>query len=122
MSGMEESRQSWIEVCFPNPDDPDDAVWHDKLSFLEVGNGDQLAINMKKDESPFVTYLSHELDEMHGWRLGPDFIDFVNKWSLLGCSGPEDWQFAPFVTDRISGIDPESENARLWRSWFGLEI
>ncbi len=70
---------------------------------------------------PFVAYMAHELDYMHGYKLGYDFTDFMDRRSLLGCPGPEHVQFLSFFDNYAGGIDPEGENARLWRSWFGLD-
>jgi hypothetical protein len=69
-----------------------------------------------------VTYLSHDGDEFHGRHLGQDFIDFVDRWSLLGCPGNESWQLEPFVAVPGGGIDPTCANAREWRRWFGLRL
>ncbi len=110
----------WIERVFPDPEDPYDRIWHGKLSFQDVPNGDQLTLDLGGGSDPSVVYLSHEGDVSLGMRLGRDFIDFVDRWSLLGCVGPEDWQLENFVAP-TGGLDPDSENGRLWRRWFGLE-
>jgi len=90
MAQAEEMRRGWIETNFPDPDHPEEAVWHGKPSFMEVGNGDQLAINSNEGETSFVTYLSHELDSMHGYRLGDDFVMILstNEESSSGSGHP----------------------------------
>src|SRR5262245_41924230 len=30
------SRREWVQTCFPDPDSPYDAVWHNKLAVIEV--------------------------------------------------------------------------------------
>ncbi len=119
---LEENRRGWIDVVFPNIDDPYDRVWHNKLTFLAVANGDMLALDLSAAPECPVIYLSHECDEAHGYILGDNFIDFIDRWSLLGCPGSEDWQLTPFISSPTSGIDPNCENARKWREWFGLHI
>ncbi len=119
---IEESRRSWVKAVFSNPDDPYDKVWHDKLAFLEVGNGDQLALELSSAEESPVVYLSHEGDVSNGYHFGRNFIDFIDSWSLVGCVGAEDWQMENFIHSPTSGIVPDAENARTWRRWFGLEF
>ena len=113
--------REWVET-FPNVEDPYDNVWHHKFAFADVPNGDQLAFDLKFMLDPPVVYLSHDDGEGHGYRLGNDFIDFMERWSLLGCPGNEDWQMMPFLPDATSGLDVYGENARMWREWFGLDF
>lgn len=121
--GMEESRKDWIRECFPNPDDEYDRVWHNKLAFMRVDNGDLIALDMEEcpEHSP-VVYLSHDDGEGHGCVLGQDFMDFIDKWTLIGCPGLEDWQMIPFVDTQTNGINPESKNALEWRRLIGLKL
>ncbi|GGG70387.1 SMI1/KNR4 family protein [Paenibacillus radicis (ex Gao et al. 2016)] len=114
---IEEARKGWVREVFPDPNDLYDAVWHNKLAFMEVGNGDYIAFDLAIAEDPPIVYLSHDDGEGHGFLLGSNFLDFFNKWTQIGCVGCEDWQLLPFIKDSKSGIDPLSENAVLWRSW-----
>ncbi|WP_042161475.1 SMI1/KNR4 family protein [Paenibacillus gorillae] len=116
---IEEARRGWVTEVFPDPNDPYDSVWHNKLAFMEVGNGDYLAFDLAFAEDSPIIYLSHDDGEGHGFLIGNNFIDFFNKWTQIGCVGCEDWQLLPFIKDSKSGIDPLSENAVLWRSWLG---
>ena len=50
-------KNSWIENVFPNANDPYDAVWHNKLAFYEVGNGDYLAVDLSPDHYEEIVYL-----------------------------------------------------------------
>lgn len=118
---LEKERQDWVENCFPNVDDPYDSVWHNKLAFLPVGNGDMLAIDLLVQEGP-VVYLSHEDGDLHGTVLGNDFSDFIDRWSLIGFVGAEDWQLENFLHSETNGLDPYGENAKAWREWFGLHF
>ena len=118
----EKRRQSWASSCCPNPDDAHDRVWYDKLPFLPVPNGDFLAVDLATGDRSPVVYLSHEDGEGHGFELGADFVDFVNKWSRIGCPGAEDWQWLPFTSDARSLLDPDCANARQWREWFGMQL
>ena len=87
---IDKGRKGWVENCFSNENDDYDRVWHNKLAFLEVGNGDCLAFDLDYSPDSPIVYLSHDVGEGHGYRLGDNFVDFIDKWSLLGCPGAED--------------------------------
>lgn len=118
---LEQERQGWVRNCFPDPNDSYDRIWHNKLAFQDVGNGDMLALDLRVVDSP-VVYLSHEGDDFHGTILAHNFLDFVDRWSLLGFVGAEDWQLEKFVNSPSDGLDPNGDNAKMWREWFGLKI
>ncbi len=114
-----EGHRGWVNECFPRLDDPYDGVWHNKLSIQAVGNGDELAIDLAAPDGP-VVYLSHDEGQGHGYQLGQNFLDFVDRWSKLGCVGAEDWQWLHFVSSPTSGLEPNAPRSLQWRSWFGL--
>jgi len=117
---LEECRKGWVEDCFPNPDDSYDSVWHNKLAFQSIMNGDMLALDLTVlDDSP-VVYLSHDGGDFHGTILGNNFIDFIDRWSLLGFAGAEYWKFEPFIAPSTIGLDPFCKNATRWQKWFNL--
>ncbi len=120
---IDEECQGWVNDCFPDPDNEYDRVWHNKLAFMCVGNGDKIAFDLEKyPEYTPVVYLSHDDGEGHGYILGSDFKDFLDKWTLIGCPGTEDWQWIPFVDSSKSGINPNSENAIIWKKLMGLDF
>ena len=112
--------QEWLNVFDIN--NPYDRVWYGKLAFAEVGNGDNIAFDPEHTDDAPVIYLSHDGGKGHGHRLGNNFIDFVERHSLLGCPGFEDWRMMPFLPDGTSGLDVYGDNARKWREWFGLDF
>lgn len=122
LENLEQNRKTWISICFPNPSNPYDAVWHNKLEFLEVGNGDILGIDLSTGSDGPVVYASHDGSDGHGYLLGETFIDFIDRWSRLGCPGSEDWQMLPFLSDSKSYLDPDCHNAQEWRKLFGLDF
>jgi hypothetical protein len=116
---LEQKRNDWIRGVYSDPSDPYSAVYHNKFAFLEVGNDDLLTIDLNSAEGPGVVYLSHEGDtRSHGYRLGKDFQDFVDRWTRLACPGAEDWLWMPFTVTKTSGIDPNGDNAKAWQTWF----
>lgn len=117
---LDQIRRGWIEKCFPDAQNPYDSVWHNAFTFLEVGNGDSLAIDLKSSNDGPVVYLSHDGSDSHGYLLGENFIDFIDRWSQIGCPGSEDWQILPFTKSKTSFIDPSGSEAKLWRRLFGL--
>jgi hypothetical protein len=106
----------WVSEVFPDRDNPYDAVWHGKYPLLRAANDDRIAI----DGEGRVRYLSHDDGWGHGRVLGRDVFDFLEAWTRLGCPGPEDWQWLPFVAPDGEGLDPDGDNGRTWREWFGL--
>jgi len=119
---LEEERQGWITQVFPNRDDPYDRVWHQKLAFMPIQNGDYLTIDLQAGDDGPVVYASHDDGEGHGYAFGANFIDFIDRWTQLGCPGGEDWQILPFVESAISYINPHSTNAANWKGIIDLRI
>lgn len=116
----EENRKSWVEDCFSNPDDDYDKVWHNKLGFMTVPNGDIIAFDLsdpKADKK--VVYLSHDDGEGHGIVLGETFEEYFNNLLLIGGCGNEDWQMLAFI-DKGKGLCANSENADTYRKLIGL--
>ncbi|WP_214796884.1 SMI1/KNR4 family protein [Exiguobacterium sp. s5] len=120
---LEEERKEWVNQVFSNMEDEYDVIWHNKLAFCEVGNGDYFAFDLidGHDDAPIV-YLSHDDGEGHGYRLANNFIEFIESWSRLGFVGSEDERWLPFTTSSTSGILAEGEAAKLFRTWLGLNI
>ncbi|WP_422660593.1 SMI1/KNR4 family protein [Paenibacillus sp. EC2-1] len=119
---LDEERRGWIDHVFPDPEDNYDKVWHQKLAFLEVGNGDYFAFDLSKQTEYPIVYLSHDDGNGHGYTLGHNFIAFIDNWSRIGFAGPEDWQWIPFVLTRESGIVPESDLAHELRDFLDINI
>lgn len=119
---FEDDKKGWIEKVFPNAEDAYDAVWHNKLAFLAVGNGDYIAFDLNGSEDPSVVYLSHDDGEGHGYKIGDNFIDFLDKWSKVAFVGAEDWQWLPFTTNENSGILTDSHAAIEFRTFMKLDI
>ncbi len=115
----EQSRQSWVAECFPNPADVHDAVWHNKFAIHTVANGDCLAI-ADNDEAGAVYYLSHEDGEGHGLQLAPSLFSFFDRWSRLAFAGPEDWLLLPFISIAAGGLDDTGTPAAEWRTALNL--
>ena len=115
LASAENSRKEWINIVFPDYEDPYDRLFHNKLAFYEVGDGDLIALDLEKEGYGNVIYLSHEGDEdAHGFILAHSFSEFLEEWTRLGCVGGEFWQLAPFTNNRNSTLDSHCENAKAW--------
>jgi hypothetical protein len=112
-----ENLQGWIKGCFSDPDDDYDKVWHGKVPFLDVPNGDMIAFGDKTEKGNQVVYLSHEGSDFHGQILGNSFIEFIDKWTQLGCVGTEDWQFEPFYNYSQKELLADSTTLQRWVEW-----
>ena len=115
-----QAKDSWLREVFPNADDPYDAIWHNKLAFFEVGNGDYLSLDLAAETYEQVVYLSHDDGEGHGYVLAENFGDLLRRWVPIACAGGDDWQWLPFTNGKSTMIDPESTNAIIWRGLLGL--
>jgi len=117
-----EDKNGWRDEVFSNKEDPYDVVWHNKLAFHEVGNGDYLAIDLSHPNRQPVVYLSHDDGEGHGIEMAKNFKEFVFLSSRLGCVGAEDWQWLPFTSIDAPYINPDCENAKKYRDALGVNI
>lgn len=72
----EVGRAGWQTECFPDPEDSYDVVWHDKLAFHHVPNGDYLGL----DPEGRVIYLSHDDGEGHGYVMANSFPNLLERW------------------------------------------
>jgi hypothetical protein len=115
-----ESKDGWIKKVFPDIDNEYDKVWHNKFVFQEVGNGDYISIDLEPGNYGKIVYLSHDDGEGHGYIMANSFSELLSNWTKLGCVGGEDWQWLPFYKNQTTGIDPNCENAKLWRNTIGL--
>ncbi|EML6321269.1 MULTISPECIES: SMI1/KNR4 family protein [Bacillus cereus group] len=122
LSEFEKERKDLVDEVFSNLDDEYDVVWHNKLAFCEVGNGDYLAFDMKDDIDAPIIYLSHDDGEGHGYKIANNFIEFIENWSRVAFVGCEDWQWLPFTTSFESGINPDDEPAKKFRTCLELNI
>ena len=116
----EEDRQDWEGEVYPNSDKEYDCVWHNKMSFFQVGNGDYIAIELEPENYGKVVYLSHDGSENHGLYIADNFKEFLMNYAAVGCTGGEDWQWEPFYT-KDKGIDPTCENAQAWHKVLGID-
>lgn len=89
---IDEGKRESIEHVFPNSEDEYDKVWHDKLAFTAVGNGDYVAFDVKSGDEPPVVYLSHADGQGHGYILAHHFMELLDKGSQIAFVGEEDWQ------------------------------
>ena len=115
----EEDRQDWEGEAYPNSDKEYDRVWHNKMSFHQVGNGDYIAIELEPENYGKVVYLSHDGSDNHGLYIADNFKEFLMNYAAVGCTGGDDWQWEPFYS-KSKGIDPTSKNAKTWYKVLGI--
>lgn len=116
---LEEDRNDWISECYPDYNDPYDKIYHNKLAFQKVGNGDFLAIDLEAETYGNIVYLSHDGSELHGYVMANSFTQFLDEYTRLGCVGGEDWQWETFTNNQITTIDSQCDNAKLWLKTIG---
>jgi hypothetical protein len=113
-------RRDWADDVIASWEMPEESVtWENKIAFLTLGNGDFLAVDVSTSGREPVVYLSHDGDEyVHCYVLGSDFDDFLTRWTGVGCPSPDNIE--PFTHDFTKPLDPDCENAVLWRKAVGL--
>ena len=116
----EDDRKGWVKEVYPDYNNEYDRVWHNKMSFHQVGNGDYIAIELDPENYGKVVYLSHDGSENHGLYIASNFKEFLMNYAAIGCIGGEDWQWEPFYTVG-KGIDPTSKNAKTWYKVLGID-
>ena len=116
----EDDRKGWVKEVYPDYNNEYDRVWHNKMSFHQVGNGDYIAIELEPENYGKVVYLSHDGSENHGLYIANNFKEFLMNYAAIGCIGGEDWQWEPFYT-KGKGIDPTCENAKTWYKVLGID-
>ena len=115
----EDDRKGWVKEVYPDYNNEYDRVWHNKMSFHQVGNGDYIAIELEPVNYGKVVYVSHDGSENHGLYIADNFKEFLMNYAAVGCTGGEDWQWEPFYT-KGKGIDPTCENAQAWHKVLGI--
>lgn len=116
----EADRNGWIENVYPDYEDEYDRIYHNKLAFQRVDNGDLIAIELEPEHYGKVVYLSHDGSDNHGRYMGENFKEFLLNYTAIGCTGGEDWQWEDFCTEK--GIDAQSDCAKKWREFLGGDI
>ena len=119
---LNKHKDDLVETFAPDPSDSFDALWHNKFAFASSPGGDIFAISNTGEADQRVAYLSKSDNPGHGYFLADDFKDFLQRFSRLGCPGSEGFQWLPFAKDPDSMLDPESDNAKLWRDAIGLQV
>ncbi|KQL43665.1 hypothetical protein AN963_29940 [Brevibacillus choshinensis] len=107
----------FIKEYHMNTDDPISKVWHNKLIFCDVGKGDFLAFDLTEGPDCPVVYLSRNNIQGHGYLLGKNFIDFMDRWTAIGCLGPDFSQINRFISSSTKQLDPNGTYAKKWINW-----
>lgn len=122
LKNLKEQHTDWIKDCFDDPTDEYGKVWYNKTPFIRVGNGDFIAFDTTTPGNEYpVVYLSHDDGNLHGKRLGYNFVDFITRWSNIGCFGPEDWQLEPFYDSKENILLMEGYKVENWKKWLTSE-
>lgn len=114
INSCEESRKGWIDICYPDYNKPYDKIFHNKLAFQKVRNGDLFAIDLEEKSCGKIVYLSHDGSELHGYVMANSFQEFLEEYTKIGCVGGEDWQWEAFTNNHTTPIDANCENAKKW--------
>lgn len=79
-------------------------LWSESFLFMEIGNGDFLALHSESGtDDPPVIYLSHEAEVYR--PIAPDFKYFLHEWSKINYLEPLDWHEKGFLSHETGYLD-----------------
>ena len=119
----QKDKEEWIEEVYFDPTDEYSSAWHNKLAFLTVfdNDSDYFAIDLLEELQEKIIYLCHDGDTYsNGCVIANSFSEFLENGLLIAFAGGDSWEWDMFTHNRISGIDPTCENARLWIKAIGI--
>jgi hypothetical protein len=86
--------RDWAEETWIAEYPQDKSFWLNSVPFIEMNNGDYLALDTTEaKDNPPVIYLSHD-DE--SFVIAESLTDFLTYWERLCYIGPESWMFESF--------------------------
>lgn len=86
-----------------------------KMIFHKFYKGGNLALDLSRQGFPVVYSDGNKEKYEKTLILGNDFIDFMNRWVVLGCLGTNFNQISKFVSS--NGIDLDCVYAIKWCKW-----
>lgn len=104
--------KDWAEETWVAEHPQNKSFWINSVPFIEMNNGDYLALNtLEEKDNPPVIYLSHD-DESS--LIANSFTDFFGDWEQLCYVGPEIWMLQNFRDENgyINSNSDESEELR----------
>jgi hypothetical protein len=81
------------------------------LAIADTPNGDQFAVMLSGADADAIVYLSHDIDDIHLYRVGDNLVSFLENYARLGFAGPEYWIWEQFTRKRTTPIDATSPQA-----------
>jgi len=92
-------------------------IWRETVPFLDVGNGDYLALHVGGDKRDCpVVYLCHDDPQRPVTEISPSFEKFMSDWEDLCYVGPEIWLLQAFLQENGDGpLLADQAKARRWR-------
>jgi len=96
-------------------------LWQDALPLYYLGDGEFVAIDRGSPSGESVVYLHPHLDVAHGTEIAPTFGEFMDRYTQLGCPGPDRERLMPFITSGI-GIDLDGGPAQRWLEFLGADL
>lgn len=87
----------WAEKTWIAEYPLDKSYWQNSLPFIEMNNGDYLAVDISDEKKdPAVIYLSHDNES---FIIGETFSSFLNHWEKINYAGPEWWSLEEFFDE-----------------------
>lgn len=110
---MNRSYKETIDQYYIDPNNDYNKTLHNKFVFHTTWSGDFFAIDLTNSNFGKVLYLSYNEAPGHNYVLGDSFENFIENWTELGFVGPEGGDLLYFMSNKLNGLNSNSENARL---------
>lgn len=111
-----ENLRGWLPTRATEEEEAAGLVWQNKVAFNYLPTGDLWAFDVSQgvDNCP-VVFLGHEHGSDHGMRLGLNFVDFMTRWSNLGCPSLLSLRW---LHDPVQNLLMDSgEAVEKWKRW-----
>ena len=95
--------------------------WRHVCIFQKCANGDDLVFDATSTSTEAIRFLSVKHALGNGYLLAESFEDLVSRMTLLALPGYDDYCWLPFAKDATSMLDPNCENAEIWREWLSFQ-
>lgn len=107
MVGVSRTESDMHQDFFEKYQEDYDAISMEHLKrfvpFIRVTNGDDIGFLIEPNGGYWIHFYIH--DDICDWDycLGSSFVEFITRWSAIGCVGPEYWYLEPDFYDNDKG-------------------
>jgi hypothetical protein len=114
LPGLSIGVAEWARDTWVADEDAQRLMWQSSRPFLQLDNGDYLALDLRNSTDPPVVYLNHDDESV---TIARSFDEFLRDWEGLCYLGPEHWLLLEFL-GADGYLDAKSDRAARLRALF----